>query len=132
VKTLTADVASLETAKDHAFTPPPQAWIAGRVAKLNEVLTERTEKSALALRRLTGAVTLTLEKPEVGRPVLPGGLHLRELEPPDRGQRVEGSNLLQWWSRRESNPRPRGFQRTFVHVRSRITRATGLVDSATT
>ena len=68
VKTLTADVASIAAAKDHAFTPPPRAWIADRIERLNELLTTRTEKSALALRRLTGPVTLTPKTPEVGRP----------------------------------------------------------------
>ena len=55
VKTLTADVACMAAAKDHAFTPPPRAWIADRIERLNELLAARTEKSALALRRLTGA-----------------------------------------------------------------------------
>src|SRR5688572_30731032 len=59
VKQLKADVASMESAKDHAFTPPPEAWIAERLKKLNQLLAQRTEKSALALRRLTGPVTLT-------------------------------------------------------------------------
>ncbi len=69
VKTLTADVASMAAAKDHAFTPPPRAWIADRIERLNELLATRTEKSALALRRLTGVVTLTPKTPEVGRPI---------------------------------------------------------------
>lgn len=68
VKQLSADVASMESAKDHAFTPPPAAWIAERLKKLNQLLAQRTEKSALALRRLTGPVTLTPQKPEVGQP----------------------------------------------------------------
>jgi hypothetical protein len=52
-KTLTADV----------FTPPPRAWIEDRLRKLRDVLGQRTELSALALRRLTGPVTLTPQKP---------------------------------------------------------------------
>ena len=36
--------------------------------QLNDLLSARTEESALALRRLTGPVTLTPEKPDVGRP----------------------------------------------------------------
>ena len=47
-----------------ALTPPPRAWIAERVKYLNALLANRTEKSALALRRLTGPVTLTPEEPE--------------------------------------------------------------------
>ena len=67
VKTLTADVTSMEAAREHVFTPPPRAWIAERVRDLNRLLAERTEKSALELR-LTGPVTLTPEKPDIGRP----------------------------------------------------------------
>jgi hypothetical protein len=58
VKSLTADVASMESAKGHVFTPPPRAWLFDRIQKLNELLSQRTEQSALALRRLNGPVTL--------------------------------------------------------------------------
>ena len=68
MKSLSADIQSMEAAKDHAFTPPPRAWITARIGKLNHLLATRTEKSALALRRLTGAITLSPQKPEVGRP----------------------------------------------------------------
>ena len=57
----------MEAAKDRAFAPPPKAWIVDLVAKLQALLAQRTEASALALRRLTGPVTLTPEKPDVGR-----------------------------------------------------------------
>ena len=68
MKTLTADISSMELANQHVFTPPPRAWIVHRIAELNDLLAQRTEKSALALRRLTGPVTLTPETPDVGRP----------------------------------------------------------------
>ena len=103
VKTLSADVASMEAAKDHAFTPPPRAWIADRVAKLNDVLAQRTEKSALALRRLTGAVTLTPEKPEVGRAYYRAACRFETL---NLLIADGGSNLLHWWTRTGSNCRP--------------------------
>ena len=88
-------------AQDHAFTPPPEAWIANRVRELNQLLVQRTEASALALRRLTGPVTLTPEKPEVGRPYFRVRCKFDSLNL----LRVAdgGSNLLQWWRRRESN-----------------------------
>ena len=102
VKSLRTDVASMEAAQDHAFTPPPEAWIADRVRELNQLLVQRTEASALALRRLTGPVTLTPEKPEVGRPYFRVRCKFDSLNL----LRVAdgGSNLLQWWRRRESNP----------------------------
>ena len=115
VKTLSADVASMEAAKDDAFTPPPRAWIAERVKKLNALLAERTKKSALALRRLTGPVTLTPRKPEVGRAYYQASCKLDALNL----LACEGSNLLHWWSRWESNPGPQGFRPAFIHVRSR-------------
>src|SRR5688572_11232782 len=49
VKELTADVASMESAKGHTFTLPPRVWLVGRIAKLHELLAHRTEQSALAL-----------------------------------------------------------------------------------
>jgi len=90
VKSLRTDVASMEAAQDHAFTPPPEAWIAGRVRELNQLLVQRTEASALALRRLTGPVTLTPERPEVGPPLFQGPLQIRQPQPPPgRGWRFE-------------------------------------------
>jgi site-specific DNA recombinase len=100
VKELTADVASMESAKGHAFTPPPRAWIVGRIAKLHELLAQRTEQSALALRRLTGPVTLTPEKPDVGRPYFRVRCKFESL---NLLVAEDGSNLLQWWRRRELN-----------------------------
>jgi hypothetical protein len=101
VKELTQDVAGMEAAKDRAFAPPPKAWIVDRVAKLQALLAQRTEASALALRRLTGPVTLTPEKPQVGRAYFRvrckvDCLNLLVAE--------DGSNLLQWRRGRDSNP----------------------------
>ncbi len=81
VKTLTSDVAGMEGAKDHAFTPPPRAWIADRLGKLDDLLSKRTETAALTLRGLTGPVTLTPEVPEVGRPLLHGLMQIQCVEP---------------------------------------------------
>ncbi|MBI4706180.1 MAG: hypothetical protein HY744_34220, partial [Deltaproteobacteria bacterium] len=95
-KTLSADVASMGSAKDQAFTPPPRAWIADRIAKLNDLLGMRTEQSALALRRLTGPVTLTPRQPEVGRPYFQAACRIDSL---NLLVADGGSNLLRWWSR---------------------------------
>lgn len=102
VKALAADVASMEAAKDHKFTPPPKAWIVDRIAKLHEVLGKRTEQSALALRRLTGPVTLTPQIPEVGRPYFKASCKFDSLNL--LVAEGEGSNSLHWWSRGGSNP----------------------------
>jgi len=66
-KNLKQEVESLESAKGQAFEPPPKAWINHCLGDLKHLLEQRTEKSALALRRLTGPITLTPKKPEVGR-----------------------------------------------------------------
>jgi hypothetical protein len=116
VKSLSADVRSLDSARDTAFTPPPRAWIADRLGQLSELLAKRTEKSALALRALTGAVTLTPCTPEVGRPYFQTACKVNSL---NLLVADGGSNLLQWWRRRESNPGPQGIRPTFIHVRSR-------------
>lgn len=102
VKVLSADVASMEAAKEHAFTPPPKAWIADRLTKLNDVLAKRTEQSALSVRRLTGQITLTPEKPEVGKPYYRANCKLQTFALLED----EGSNSLHWWSCGGSNPRP--------------------------
>ena len=101
VKTLKAEVASMASASEHTFTPPPRAWIADRVKHLNALLATRTEQSALALRRLTGSVTLHPENPEVGRAYFRVRCRVDSL---NLLQVADGSsNLLHWWRRRESN-----------------------------
>ena len=97
MKALSADVSSMEAAKDHVFTSPPRAWIADRITRLNDLLAKRTEQSALALRRLTGPVTLTPKKPEVGRPYFQAACRFDSL---NLLVSDGGSNLLQWWRRR--------------------------------
>jgi len=110
VKTLKVDVLSLEAARVEAFEPPPEAWIADRLAHLEDVLALRTEQSALALRRLLGNVKMTPQKPEVGRSYYTltcafQALNLLDLvkDAGNVGQAV-GSNLLQWWRAEYSKP----------------------------
>ena len=43
MKSLTAEIQSMEAAKDHAFNPPPRAWTTARIGKLNHLLATRTE-----------------------------------------------------------------------------------------
>ena len=96
-------------------------------------MASRTEKSALALRHLTGSVTLTPERPEAGRPffsvhykvdslnlirVADGGSLRLSAPPASQGRGPTwtssssldsvhfGSNSRCWWSRGGSNPRP--------------------------
>ena len=104
VKTLSADVASLEEAKDHAFTPPPKAWIESRVAALTDLLEQPTERSALAFRRLAGPVVLTPKKPDIGKAYYQASCKVDALNLLACEGAAEGSSLLRWWSRGESTP----------------------------
>ena len=96
-------VASLEEAKDHAFTPPPKAWIESRVTELTDLLEQRTERSALAFRRLAGPVVLTPKKPDIGKAYYQASCKVDALNLLACEDAAEGSSLLRWWSRGESN-----------------------------
>jgi len=125
-KSLEDEVAGLEATKSDLFEPPPQAWIDAQLEDLGALLARRTEASALVVRRLTGAITLTPECPEVGRRYYRAHCEFNTLvllEPlgpsvarahagPDRG-----SNSLQWWRRGESNPGPQDVSEALAHVR---------------
>lgn len=120
-KSLKQDVESLESAKNQAFQPPPREWIEHCLGDLKHLLEQRTEKSALTLRRLTGPITLTPKKPQVGREyyhaqckfksfaLLEEGLALKKLETetPEKQQPLSlwdnGSNSLMWWTITGSN-----------------------------
>ena len=64
--------------------------------KLYELLAKRTEKSALALRRLAGPVTLTQESPEVGRPYFRASCRIDAM---NLLVQENGSNSSRWWTR---------------------------------
>ena len=106
---LRMDIKSLETASENVFEPPTVAWIKDRLDNLQQLLEQRTEQSALAIRRLTGPITLTPRTPKQGRkhfyaickfksfallepdapaPAIPGGL-----SPPEDN----GSISYTWW-----------------------------------
>jgi hypothetical protein len=102
-----------------------------RGATIHETLERQTARSALILRRLLGKIRLKPVAPDIGRPYLRAKSNLQtltllELKPmssenqlPDTsGNEVgssddsaEASNSLRWWRRRESNPRPKKFER---------------------
>ncbi len=117
---LKADLIALRESRDKVFKAPPLPWVEERVAHLQEVLEKQTEKSALLLRHLLGKIKLEPVKPDIGRPYLKAVSQLQVLalyaKEPDphfwRSGSTEpetGSNALQWWRRRESNPCPETF-----------------------
>ncbi len=78
---------------------------------MQAVLERRTQRSALLLRKLLGTIRMEPVTPEIGRPYYRAlsdldALAIVEIDP-DSPDSESGSNSLQWWRRRESNPRPK-------------------------
>jgi hypothetical protein len=92
------------------FRTPPLEWIEERLEGMRDLLERRTERSALLLRDLLGQVYLEPSLGDIGRPyyVARSSLDCLVLLKPPPGEVPDGgSNSLQQWRRRESNPRPR-------------------------
>jgi hypothetical protein len=75
---------------------------------MQTVLERRTQRSALLLRKLLGTIRMEPVTPEIGRPYYRALSHFDALAivgiDPDSPDSESGSNSLQWWRRRESNP----------------------------
>jgi site-specific DNA recombinase len=114
VDQLAEDVDSLRRGRDKIFRPPPIEWIKDRLANLQQVLEQRTARSAQTLRNLLGPIRLELITPDIGRPFYRAVTTLDALalieEPPPAGAEG-GSNSLRRWRRRELNPRPQSRKR---------------------
>ncbi len=113
VDALTDEVDSLRRSREKIFRPPQIEWIKERVSKLQDVLEQRTARSAQALRDILGPIRMELVTPDIGRPFYRAVTSLDALalieEPPSGAE--GGSNSLQRWRRRELNPRPRSRER---------------------
>jgi site-specific DNA recombinase len=114
VDTLSEEVAALRRSREKIFRPPPAEWIKDRLSNIQQVLEQRTARSAQALRSLLGPIHLELVTPDIGRPFYRAVTTLDALalieEPPPAGAEG-GSNSLQRWRRRELNPRPQSRKR---------------------
>ena len=97
-ETLKTELGCLESCKKDVFEPPPREWLAHKIDNIQGVLEQKTEKSALLLRKLTGKITLTPKTPEVGRPYYHAKSRLKSFAL--LGQ-AEGSIWLKWRRRRE-------------------------------
>ena len=107
---LEQELESLHRSSDKVFQAPPVEWIEEKLTTIKALLEQRTEKSALILRRLLGTIRLEPTVPEAGRPYYVARTSIDTLaliEPPPGSE--DGSNCLRWWRRRESNPRPKMF-----------------------
>ena len=120
VSRLQVEVDALRRDDGPAFTLPSEAWVAERVGALQELLERRTPESARVLRRLLGKVFLEPVHPERGRPYYLARTAIDTfalIEPSGpRGGPDGGSGSLQWWRRRESNPRPKIQRRRNLHA----------------
>jgi hypothetical protein len=94
--------------REKVFRTPPVEWIKERLRGLQEVLEQRTTRSAQVLRNLIGPIRMELGTPDISRPLDRALTTLDALaltETPPAGAEG-GSNSLQRWRRRELNPRP--------------------------
>ena len=96
------------------FRTPPVEWISDRVSKLQDVLEQRTVRSAQALREILGPIRMGLVTPDIGRPFYRAITSIDALaltESPPAGAEG-GSNSLQRWRRRvrkaRNSPSPSG------------------------
>jgi site-specific DNA recombinase len=68
VEMLGAEVDGLQRSRDKIFRPPPIEWIKDRLGNLQEILEQRTARSAQTLRDLLGPIRLEPITPGIGRP----------------------------------------------------------------
>ena len=103
------ELEELRRSEHDIFTPPPREWLTERMVTIQTVLERRTAPSALLLRRLLGKIKMEPVKPDIGRPYYRALTNLDVLaiveNDPDSPDSEPGSTSLQWWRRRESNPR---------------------------
>ena len=111
LKALREEQDGLRRGREKVFQAPPVEWIEERLARVQELLERRTDRSALLLRSLLGEIRLEPTRGQIGRPyyVARTALDTLALLAPLPGQEgpEAGSNPLRWWRRWESNPRPR-------------------------
>jgi Recombinase zinc beta ribbon domain len=105
---------ALRRSREKIFRPPPIEWIKDRLNNIQQVLEQRTARSAQTLRNLLGPIRLELVTPDIGRPFYRAVTTLDALaliEEPPPASAEGGSNSLQRWRRRELNPRPQSRKR---------------------
>jgi len=115
VDQLADEVDALRRSREKIFRPPPIEWIKDRLNNVQQVLEQRTARSAQTLRNLLGPIRLELQTPDIGRPFYRAVTTLDALalieEPPPAGAEG-GSNSLQRWTSPGSNHCPRRFTAT--------------------
>ncbi|MEA2159358.1 MAG: hypothetical protein QOD66_1738 [Solirubrobacteraceae bacterium] len=98
VESLSADVEALTRSRERVFKAPPVRWIKGRMTKLQDMLEQRTARSAQVLRDLLGPIRLEPVPADIGRPFYRAITTLDALAlietPSDQSGAEGGSNAL--------------------------------------
>ena len=117
---LRTELEGLRRSQRDVFSVPPREWLTERITTIQKVLERRTERSALLLRKLLGPIRMEPVTPDIGRPYYRALSDLDALaiveHDPDSLDPEPGSTALQWWRRRESNPRPKVRLRGNLHA----------------
>jgi hypothetical protein len=99
VNQLSGGVEALRRSREKIFRPPPVEWIKDRMNSVQQVLEQRTVRSAQMLRGLLGPIRLEPVTPDIGRPFYRATTTLDALaligEPPPGAE--GGSSSLQRW-----------------------------------
>ena len=109
VETLADEVDALGRSREKVFQAPPVEWVKDRLQNLQEVLQNRTARSAKTLRDLLAPIRLEVTTPDIGRPFYRAITTLDALALIETTSSAEaGSNSLQRrrWSQPGSNRRP--------------------------
>lgn len=101
---LQSEIESLEKAHQDKLVRPSKDWIAMKVVELKELLSMRTEKSAMILREILGPVTLTPTKDENGKEYYTATTKIGTISL--LGRSDDGSKSFLKWRWGELNPRP--------------------------
>ncbi len=110
---LQLEIESLEKAHQDKLVKPSKEWVAMKVAELKELLSMRTEKSAMILREILGPITLTPTKDANGKEFYTATTKIGTIAL--LGHSDDGSKSFLKWRRRESNPGPRRINTGFLH-----------------
>ncbi|GAM10053.1 recombinase [Geobacter sp. OR-1] len=129
---LSTELVILEATHMKVFKAPPIEWITDRVSNIKEVLEEKTEQSALLIRKLMGQIRLKPVTPDIGRAYLvaiskfqPLALFEEKRPSPKKERPLSltsdtdwdgGTNARSWWRCRESNPGPKVIHRRRLHA----------------
>ncbi len=102
VEALREELDGLRRSREKVFQAPPVEWIEERLARMQEVLERRTDRSALLLRSLPGPIRLEPTRGQIGRPYYLARTSLDALAllgpPPGQHGPEDGSSSLRWWS----------------------------------